>query len=372
MTKLLKIGFDAKRAFLNPTGLGSYSRNTIEALQQYCPGNDYFLFTPSVKAGLFDAPKPVVTVVPQGQWWKNVKPVWRSYKVTELAQKMGLNLFHGLSHELPVGLGKAGIRSVVTFHDLIILRYPKYYRTTDRRIYYRKYKHAVRVSDKIIAISEQTKLDLVHFMNVDESKIEVLHQSVNPIFFEKDPEQALQATRERYGLPKEFILLPGTLEKRKNHANVFKAIVDQRIDMPVVVVGKQTHYMRELQPWMTRLKDQLLFLQYVPARDLVHLYQLARLCVFVSHFEGFGLPVGESQAAGCPVVTSSVSSMPEVGGEAAIYVDPFDPESIGYGIRSLLNDDKLREQKICLGLENAERFRPERYAGDLMRIYQSL
>ena len=101
MIESLKIGFDAKRAFLNPTGLGSYSRNTLHALHQYCPGNDYFLFTPSIKPGLFDPPRPSVTIAPQGQWWNSVKPVWRSYKVTELSQKMGLDLFHGLSHELP-------------------------------------------------------------------------------------------------------------------------------------------------------------------------------------------------------------------------------------------------------------------------------
>ncbi len=372
MIESLKIGFDAKRAFLNPTGLGSYSRNTLHALHQYCPGNDYFLFTPSIKPGLFDPPRPSVTIAPQGQWWNSVKPVWRSYKVTELSQKMGLDLFHGLSHELPVGLDKAGIRSLVTFHDLIVLRYPKYYRAADRRIYYRKYKHAARVSDKIIAISEQTKADLVHFMQVDEAKIEVLYQSINPIFFEKNSEEALHATREKYRLPKEFILLPGTLEKRKNQANVLKAIIDQRIDMPVVIVGKMTNYMRELKPLVAALKDQLIFLQYIPLEDLVQLYQLAYVCVFVSHFEGFGLPVGESQACGCPVVTSNISSMPEVGGSAATYVDPFDVESIGYGIQGLLNDSKLREQKICLGYENADRFRPKRYAEELMRIYQSI
>ncbi|PTN10561.1 glycosyltransferase family 1 protein [Mangrovibacterium marinum] len=372
MTKLLKIGFDAKRAFMNPTGLGSYSRNTIQALQASYPGNDYYLFTPSVKAGLFTAPDPMVTIAPQGQWWKSVKPVWRSYKVTELSQKMGLDLFHGLSHELPVGLEKAGIRSVVTFHDLIILRYPKYYRAADRRIYYRKYKHSARVADKIIAISEQTKDDLMHYMGVDESKIEVLYQSINPLFFEKSAEEALAATREKYRLPGEFILIPGTLEKRKNQANVLKAILEQKIDMPVVVVGKMTNYMKELKELVAELKDQLIFLQYVPMQDLAHLYQLAHLCVFVSQFEGFGLPVAEAQACGCPVVTAWLSSMPEVGAQAATYVDPFDPESIGYGLMSLLNNANQREQKIALGHENAERFRPERYADDLMRIYQSL
>ena len=135
------------------------------------------------------------------------------------------------------------------------------------------------ITDKIIAISEQTKADLVHFMQVDEAKIEVLYQSINPIFFEKNSEEALHATREKYRLPKEFILLPGTLEKRKNQANVLKAIIDQRIDMPVVIVGKMTNYMRELKPLVvitsysihyTKLYDSCLQCLPSPARSRVH------------------------------------------------------------------------------------------------------
>ena len=366
----LKIGFDAKRAFLNSTGLGSYSRNTIDALRTCFPGNGYFLYSPSVNPAIYSPPKPLVTVAPQGQWWKSVKPVWRTYKVTELAQKVGLDVFHGLSQELPVGLGKAGIRSVVTFHDLIMMRYPRFYRTADRRIYYRKYKYAAKVAGRIIAISQQTKSDLIHYMNVEESKIELLYQCINPMYFTKSVAVDIELTRQKYRLPHQFILVPGTIEKRKNQEQVLRAIVENGIDFPVVVVGAQTAYFKTLKPLIRQLEGRILFLTQVTNEELSHIYQMAYLTIFVSLFEGFGLPVAEAQACGCPVLTSNVSSMPEAGGDAALYVDPEDAEEIGNAIRLLLSDTALRDEKIKLGYLNVERFRPELYAQRLMEIYQ--
>ncbi|RKD92514.1 glycosyltransferase family 4 protein [Mangrovibacterium diazotrophicum] len=366
----LKIGFDAKRAFLNSTGLGSYSRNTIDALNTSFPENAYYLYSPSVNPLIYSPQKPLVTVAPSGQWWKSVKPVWRTYKVTELAQKVGLDVFHGLSQELPVGLGKAGIRSVVTFHDLIMMRYPRFYRAADRRIYYRKYKYALKVADRIIAISEQTKSDLIHYMNVDESRIDMLYQCINPLYFAKSAEEDIELTRLKYRLPHQFILVPGTIEKRKNQEQVLRAIVEGGIDFPIVVVGAQTAYFKTLKPLIRHLEGRILFLTQVMNDELSHIYQMAYLTIFASLFEGFGLPVAEAQACGCPVLTSNVSSMPEAGGDAALYADPEKAEEIANGIWLLLSDTALRDEKVQLGYQNAERFRPEQYARGLMEIYQ--
>lgn len=370
MTIPLKIGFDAKRAFLNSTGLGSYSRNTIDALSAFFPGNAYYLYSPSVNPAIYSPQKPLVTVAPTGQWWKSVKPVWRTYKVTELAQKVGLDLFHGLSQELPVGLPKAGIRSVVTFHDLIMMRYPRFYHAADRRIYYRKYKHAAKVADKIIAISQQTKSDLIHYLNVDEHRIELLYQCINPLYFSPATEEDLELVRLKYRLPHQFILVPGTIEKRKNQLRVLQAVAEGEIDFPLVLVGRQTAYFRQLKPYLHKLEGRILCLTNVSDAELKNLYQMAYLTVFTSLFEGFGLPVAEAQACGCPVLTSNVSSMPEVGGDAAVYVDPENAEEIANSIRLFLSDTAARDEKIQLGYRNVERFRPEKYARSLMEIYQ--
>ncbi len=372
MTKPLKIGFDAKRAFQNKTGLGSYSRTTIDALVRAYPENAYYLYTPAIKEGLYEAPGQAVTVSPEGRWWSGVKPIWRSYKVTELAQKSGVQLFHGLSHDLPVGLAKAGIRSVVTFHDLIMMRYPRFYRAADRRLYYRKNKYALKVADQVIAISEQTKRDLMEFMAVDESRITVLYQSINPLFYEKAHPDDLELTRLKFRLPHQFIILPGTLEARKNQGRILKAILENRIDIPVVIAGKQTSYLRKLKPLVRQLKDRLVFIQTASNQEMAHLYQMADLCLFVSLFEGFGLPVAEAQACACPVITSNLSSMPEAGGDGALYVNPESTDEIGAAIRLLLENEAKRKELVELGTRNAERFKPEEYAHKLMEIYQKL
>lgn len=372
MTKPLRIGFDAKRAFQNKTGLGSYSRTTIDALVAAFPDNDYQLYTPGIKEGLYQAPEQCTISCPDGRWWTGVKPVWRSYKVTELAQRAGVELFHGLSHDLPVGLAKAGIRSVVTFHDLIMMRYPRFYRAADRRLYYQKNKHALRVADRIIAISEQTRHDLQEFMGVDDSRISVLYQSINPLFYTKARPDDLEFTRLKYRLPRHFVLLPGTLEPRKNQGRILQALVENRIDIPVVIAGRQTSYLKKLKPLLRQLKDRLVFIQTASNEEMAHLYQMAEMCLFVSLFEGFGLPVAEAQASGCPVITSQISSMPEAGGKGACYVDPESAGEIAAAMLLLLGDSDKRNELVELGYENAERFRAEAYAQQLMEIYQTI
>jgi glycosyltransferase involved in cell wall biosynthesis len=142
--------------------------------------------------------------------------------------------------------------------------------------------------------------------------------------------------------------------------------------MPIVVVGKQTAYMGKLKPLVRQLEGRIMFLTQVSNHELVHLYQMAELSIFMSLFEGFGLPVAEAQACGCPVLTSNRSSMPEAGGDGGFYVDPEDTEEIALGINVLLGDEATRNRHILRGRENAERFRPELYARELMKIYQNL
>ena len=372
MTRKLKIGFDAKRAFQNAAGLGNYSRNAILGLTEQFPSNDYVLFTPKATPELFVSSAESKIISPSSIWWKSVSPLWRTYKIAELAKAEGLDIYHGLSHELPAGIEKTGIRSVVTIHDLIFLRFPELYKTADRRIYFRKYQHACRVADRIIAISQQTKQDLIEFFHVEEAKIEVIYQSINPIYFQTNTKEELEETRQKYSLPDEFLLAPGTIEARKNLENVFKAMVSGDISTPIVVVGKATKYLDEIRTLADRLGNKLIFLHTVNNGELSHLYQMAELAIYVSVFEGFGLPVAEAQACGCPVVTSNISSMPEAGGDAAHYVDPSNPDEIAAEISKILEDQSIKEEMTVYGLKNAERFQPEKQAISLMNTYKRL
>lgn len=166
----MKIGFDAKRAFFNRSGLGNYSRNLLRALSLYYPDNQYLLYTTSKNTSLFNlTDQNFIIKEPSGFLNKRLKSYWRSFSLTKQVKRDELNLFHGLSHELPYNIHKSGIKTVVTIHDLIFLRFPGLYKTFDRRIYLKKFKYACKIADLIIAVSKQTANDIQEFFGIDKS-----------------------------------------------------------------------------------------------------------------------------------------------------------------------------------------------------------
>ena len=370
----MKIGFDAKRAFNNVAGLGNFSRNTIRALSRQFPNDRYFLFHPGNKNPLFTPPENSYEVKPDGFLWKTVKYGWRSFRVGRLARELELDIYHGLSHELPVWIEKSNIRTIVTMHDLIYLRHPEYYQQIDRKIYNQKFRHACRVATRIHAISEQTKQDLMTFFSVPEEKIRVIYQSVNPVFFERVDEAQKQRLRIKYQLPPKFILSVGTVEPRKNLLGLLEGMIISKTYIPLVVVGKLTDYQHKVQKFIEADLNRLdvFFLSRIQDDELAVLYQMAEVLVYPSFFEGFGLPVAEAQASGCPVITSYTSSLPEVGGDAALYVNPVRPEDIGKALAKLLADSKMRESLIAKGTANAQRFTPANFARQLKQLYNTL
>ncbi|MBP6387304.1 MAG: glycosyltransferase family 4 protein, partial [Pseudarcicella sp.] len=215
LEKRYKIGFDAKRAFNNGTGLGNYSRFIIKALLEMAGSFDYFAFTPKVnpKFNFFLSEKNLQTRLPQ---ISEFKFLWRSYFIVKELKKEGIDLFHGLSNELPYGLKKNNIKSVVTIHDLIFLHFPNHYPFIDRIIYRFKFKYAAQQADKVIAVSEQTKKDLVRFYDIAPSKIAVIYQDCDEAFKKIIPAQSILKTKEKYGIRQEYILCVGSIIERKN------------------------------------------------------------------------------------------------------------------------------------------------------------
>jgi glycosyltransferase involved in cell wall biosynthesis len=370
----MRIGFDAKRAFNNVAGLGNFSRNSISALVGQYPDNQYFLFNPGNRKPLFIAPESSIELKPENFWWKNLKFIWRSIQISKLAKEVKLDVYHGLSHELPVGIEKAGAKLVVTMHDLIYLRYPEYYKKIDRKIYDQKFRHACRKADRIHAISEQTKRDLVSYFAVPEEKITVIYQSINPIFYKRAEKIQKEQLRKKYQIPRKFVLSVGTVEPRKNLLGLLEGMTWSKTYIPVVVIGKLTDYHHKVQKFieadLNRL--QVHFLPRIQDEELAVLYQMAEILVYPSMFEGFGLPVAEAQASGCPVITSNISSMPEAGGDAALYVDPEKPEEIGKTLKTVLADQALRKSLIEKGKVNAQRFTPSNFAIQIKGLYNSI
>jgi glycosyltransferase involved in cell wall biosynthesis len=368
----MKIGYDAKRAFLNSSGLGNYSRNTLNALFRFFPENEYILFTPEIKDKLFDNYKRFKVVSPQNRIAKKMKSLWRSLFLVPQLKRHGVELFHGLSNELPKGIHKSGIPSVVTIHDLIFMRYPEFYKPIDRKIYFKKVKYACHSADKIIAISKQTKHDIETFFHVPPEKVELIYQPVSPVFFEK---QNVAEIRTKYHLPEKFILSVGTIEPRKNQLALLQALQSKEIKVPVVFVGKQTSsYMTELNRFIkeNELGTRITFLSNIPEADLAALYQTATLSVYISVFEGFGLPVIESMACGCPVVTSSVSVLPETAGDAAVLCNPAKVEEIAQKVALLLENKNFRNEIIEKGKQRSILFHPENYAQKLISLYAKI
>lgn len=368
----MKIGYDAKRAFLNSSGLGNYSRNTLNALFRFFPENEYILFTPEVKDRLFNNYRRFKVVSPQNRIAKKMKSLWRSLFLVPQLKRHGVELFHGLSNELPKGIHKSEIPSVVTIHDLIFMRYPEFYKPIDRKIYFKKVKYACHSADKIIAISKQTKHDIETFFHVPPEKVELIYQPVSPVFFEK---QNVAEIRAKYYLPEKFILSVGTLEPRKNQLALLQALQSKEIKVPVVFVGKQTSsYMTELNRFIkeNELGTRITFLSHIPEADLAALYQTAALSVYISVFEGFGLPVIESMASGCPVVTSSVSVLPETAGDAAVLCNPAKVEEIAQKVALLLDNEDFRNEIIEKGKQRSNLFHPENYAQKLISLYAKI
>lgn len=357
------IAFDAKRAFANRRGLGNYSRDVIRLMRTYAPENDYVLFgSPS------DAYEPGAArvVAPKGLW-RCFPSLWRTCGC--LNSLDGIDIYHGLSGELPFGIHRKEVKTVVTVHDAIFMRYPELYSATYRWLFARKVQYACDHADIIIAISEQTKRDIIEFFHADERKIHVVYQGCNNRFRAPVSEARLSAVRKQYRLPEQFILSVGAIEPRKNLKNLIEAMSMAHIGLPLVAVGDKSKHAEHMALLAQERKVDLRYIHALPFEDLPAVYKAASVFCYPSIFEGFGIPILEAMCIGTPVLTSTGSCFAETGGDAALYADPLDPEEIGNQLARILGDETLRESMVAKGHQQAERFTDEQVANNLLKIY---
>jgi glycosyltransferase involved in cell wall biosynthesis len=371
----MRIGFDAKRAFRNFTGLGNYSRAVISILSDFYPDNDYFLYTPFYKQHplLSFAKRPNITVHGPEGFLKRLPSAWRSLGAAGDIRFDKIALFHGLTGELPMGL-HSKIRTVVTVHDLIFLRYPEYYKRFDQWMYKRKHRSACERADLVIAISEQTKRDIVEFFGVDEKKIRLVYQGCDRQFYQQVTDVEKQNVRALYHLPAKYVLYVGTVESRKNLLSLVKALSLLPADIHLVVVGREAAYAAKVKEEIATsgLTHRILFLDEIAFNHLPAIYQQAQVFCLPSLFEGFGIPVLEALNSQLPVVTSNISSLPEAGGTGQLYVTPTDENEIAGAIRRVITDEKLRQTMIAAGLQHAKLFHEASIAQNIWNVYQEL
>lgn len=371
----MKIGFDAKRAAQNRTGLGNYSRFVLHLLEQYAPADEYLLYTPNPKkCRLLPAlPKNFSVRFPAAAVWKRFRALWRVWGVTHDLMRDGVQLFHGLSNELPLNIRRAkNVKSVVTIHDLIFLRYPSCYPLIDRTIYNYKFRKACRNADRIIAVSECTKRDIVSLYHISPDKIDVIYQGCDPQFRLPASEEMKQQVRTKYALPSRYILYVGSIERRKNLLLLAQALRQLDAGYQVVAVGKHTPYADEVAAYLQRhgLSRRMQFLHGVPFDELPALYQLATVFVYPSRYEGFGIPLLEALCSGTPAIGAHGSCLEEAGGLSSLYVSPDDDSALADAIRCVYTDESLRTRMVEGGKQYAARFTDEPLAQQLLEVYR--
>jgi glycosyltransferase involved in cell wall biosynthesis len=373
------IGFDAKRAFFNRSGLGNYSRTLISSLLKYHPEFNYRLYSPEYKkTSLFSAYASLLSS-PEASLDRMFPALWRSYNITKDLKRNQTALCHGLSNELPFSIKDSGIKSIVTIHDLIFLKYPNLYPFVDRQVYHLKFRRACADADVIIAISEATKKDIILYFNTPAEKIKVAYQSCNPSYFTFSPEtEKAEKISKKYQLPSQFMLYVGTMEERKNLLTIIKALAmlppSERIPL-VAIGGKRKDYFKKVKEYLQtkKLEHLVIFPEGVEDDELPYFYNQATLFIYPSLYEGFGLPVLEALLCRTPVITSGVSSMPEAGGPASIYLaNPADVSEMANSISSLLSAGTERASILHEGFNWAQSFHPEKTSTVVANIYHQL
>ncbi len=372
----MNIAFDAKRAFLNSSGLGNYARTLVKSMQEYYPENNYTLYTPSQAENNFQrfiSEQANINIQePRSFIDKKLRSRWRSYGITELLNEQHIELYHGLSNELPFNIKNFKGKKIVTIHDLIFLRYPKLYPYLDAKIYNKKFRHACDVSDVIVAISEETKRDIEKYYFIPENKIKVIYQSCDQAFYREPSEDEIQRAINIHHLPDNFLLYVGTIEERKNLLTIIKALQKVK-DIPLVIVGKKKSYFNTVMEYIhqNNLENRVFFLENVSTTELSILYRLAKIFIFPSVFEGFGIPIIEALISKTPVITTQGGCFPEAGGPDSIYIDPTNENELAEKINWLLSSEQIRKQIADKGHEYAKKFHPENITKQLKDLYSS-
>jgi len=371
------IGFDAKRIVRNGTGLGSYGRtlvNDLARLDEF----DLRLYVPD--GGMVQLRSQIVGranvsfCYPPHAFTSLGKALWRSRGVVKQMSADGVQLYHGLSGELPRGISESGIRTVVTIHDLIFMRHPEYYNRADVKIYTKKFFRTLREADRIVAISECTRRDICELGEIDASRVDVIYQSYAPRFTEEPEPAKMWQVREKYDLPDRYVLCVGSIEERKNVLLAVKALHRLPDDVSLVIVGRQTPYSDRVHEYVFehRMHSRVQMLHYVPDDDLPALYRMADCFVYPSRYEGFGIPIIEAISQGLPVVACTGSCLEEAGGPDSLYVDPDDEEAMAQAISQVLFGAPGREQRVERSRQYIRKFENANTARRVADLYQEL
>ncbi len=364
----LRLGLDVRLTYYTSGGIAKYVRRLAAGLPALDPDNDYFHFYRRGHAETFSDRACRIDC------WTPAHHRLELYALSAEIAPHRLDLLHSPDFIPPLAGGR---RTVITVHDLTFLRYPEFLTADSRRYYNAQIRWAVRRADAISADSQATKADLVTLLGVDPGKVTVIYLGHDPEF-QILPRDRVSHTLARLGLTPGYLLFVGTFEPRKNVPGLFAAYFRLRQLLPdappLVLVGwrgwlfdKTAEVMRELG-----LESQVRFVENLPPEDLPAVYNGASVFVLPSHYEGFGFPVLEAMGCGVPCVISDRASLPELGGAAALAVNPDEPDALADALRRALTDSALRVEMSRQGLEQTQKFRWENTARETLALYRQV
>jgi glycosyltransferase involved in cell wall biosynthesis len=364
----VRIGIDARK--LHDFGIGTYIRNLLRELAIIDQTTEYVLFCRPEDTEVANTLGPNFRAVPQRSGHYSIS---EQISIPLAVRREQLDLFHAPHYVLPA---LTPTRSVVTIHDCIHLMFPEYLR---RRMGH-AYAHAslwtaAHKSDRIFTVSEQSKRDILKFFKVPPDKIVVTPNAIDDRFSVAPSEEYAVQIRERYQLSHAYLLYVGNIKPHKNLERLIEAFqlvrAQGRPELELLIIGDEISKMQSLRRAVHKyqLHRYVRFLGFVPDKTLAVLYRLASVFVFPSLYEGFGLPPLEAMASGTPVVTSNVSSLPEVVGDAAVLVDPYSAEAIADGILSVLRSTHLRDDLRERGFARVKAYSWRRSVQRVREVY---
>ena len=367
----MRIGIDVRK--LHDFGVGTYVRNLVRWLARLDRESEYVLICRRGDCESIEQLGPNFRPLPDRS---DNYSVAEQFTIPFDLARAKADLFHAPHYVLPA---LTPCRSIVTIHDCIHLMFPQYLPGRLAHTYARvAFWLAANRSARVLTVSEASKRDILRFCPIPSDKVDVIYNAIDDRFSQPPDVTQMTRVRERYQLHDRFLLYSGNVKPHKNLERLIDAFGRLRQhefgDIKLLITGSEISRYATLRRAVHRynLHKHVRFLGFLPAETLAILYQLADAFVFPSLYEGFGLPPLEAMASGTPVLTSNVSSLPEVVGDAALLIDPYDPESIADGMRRILSDDTMRERLISRGRARASSFSWEESVKRVLTIYRSV
>ncbi len=370
--QILNIGMNTRFIQTEISGIGKYVLNLMKKIP-YFGKNQYYFYEYNNAAIL----KPVEMenvhyIVPDMYAKSRIARIgWEQIYFSQRLKKDKIDIFHGPSFMLSIF---KSCKSIITVHDLTFLHFPQGFNFSTKLYYYFFFRRSLNIADMIIADSYSTKKDLIEHYHIHPNKIQVIYLGVDDIFKRVTNKKIIQEVKQKYSLPDTYVLFVGLLSPRKNIRRVLRAFAQLNTNHKFVIVGNKGWLYEPIFKLINdlNLKEKVIFTGYADAEDLPAIYSGAEALVFPSFYEGFGIPILEAMACGCPVITSNISSMPEVAGDAAIFVDPYSINEIKDAMITIILDKNKKQELIKKGYSQVKKFSWQKMAEETVNIYEKL